>query len=157
MLNTANGSRQVSTAVDIHRPPLGEEAHALVLPRTPNVLSPLSLDADRFDYDQPVDLVFTANTFHIMHWPTVCRMIAGTGRALHPGGRLVVYGPFHVGGCATSASNARFDASLRASDPGMGVRGREPVCWRADAAGLSLTGIRSMPANNQVLVFERRA
>ena len=122
-----------------------------------NALSPVTLDADAFDWHEPVDLVFTANTFHIMHWPTVCRLIEGVGRALRPGGRLVVYGPFHVGGRATSDSNARFDASLQSSDPGKGVRGREDVCRRADAVALSLTGVRAMPANNQVLVFERRA
>ena len=122
-----------------------------------NALAPVALDADDFSGAPAADVVFTANTLHIMSWHSARRLLHGVGALLQPGGRLIVYGPFRVGGAATSASNERFDRSLRASNTLQGVRDREQVCWNADAAGLSLTSRTDMPANNQVLVFERRA
>ena len=65
-----------------------------------------------------VDAVFTANTFHIMPWEAVAATIAGSGRLLSPGGRLMVYGPFSYGNRHTSDSNARFDAALRSGSRG---------------------------------------
>ncbi|MEO1575387.1 MAG: DUF938 domain-containing protein [Pseudomonadota bacterium] len=124
----------------------------------PNLAAPFELDVDAPPADvPPVDVIYTANTLHIMAWPSVVRCFALVGGWLAPGGRLVVYGPFHVGGRATSKSNARFDQSLRSRGVGMGVRGREAVCRQADAVGFSLVSVTPMPANNQLLVFERRA
>lgn len=123
-----------------------------------NLCPALELDVDAPPAD-PVhaDVIYTANTLHIMAWPSVERFFALAGRWLSPGGWLFVYGPFHVGGRATSESNARFDQSLRTHGTGMGVRGREAVCLEADTRGLSLIDVTAMPANNQFLVFARRA
>jgi SAM-dependent methyltransferase len=121
-----------------------------------NVLPPLTLDADDLREAPAADVWFTANTLHIMSWPSAQRLIAGAGRHLPAGGRLLIYGPFNVGGRFTSASNREFDASLRRGDPHSGLRDREAVCRCADAAGLSLEAAMAMPANNQLLVFGRR-
>jgi SAM-dependent methyltransferase len=121
-----------------------------------NVLPPLALDVDGADWPSTrFDAVFSANTVHIMHWPSVCRMIAGVGRLLGPTGRFFLYGPFNYDGRHTSESNARFDLSLKAADPGMGIRDFEAVRDEAAGVGLALERDHAMPANNRLLVWRR--
>ncbi|MGB7480372.1 MAG: DUF938 domain-containing protein [Burkholderiaceae bacterium] len=124
--------------------------------RLPNVLPPLLLDmrAPAWPHGD-FDAVFTANTCHIMGWQEVERMFAGVGRLLPAGGLFCVYGPFNYGGRFTSASNAEFDAALRARDPGMGLRDAEAVGELAAAAGLVPQEDHAMPANNRLLVWRR--
>ena len=90
-----------------------------------------------------------------MSWAQVERMLEGVARLLPRGGALAVYGPFHYGGKATSESNARFDAMLRARDPLGGVRDFEAVRDFAQRHGLALEADHAMPANNRLLVFRR--
>lgn len=121
-----------------------------------NLPPPIELDVNAFPEVSDVDVIFTANSLHIMSWDSVCAFMVATGQCLLVSGRLIVYGPFHVGGRPTSDSNAAFDASLRARDPRMGIRGREQICFEANGAGLSLQRVVAMPANNQMLIFEKR-
>jgi hypothetical protein len=58
-------------------------------------------------------------------------------------------------GAHTAPSNAAFDATLRAESPEWGVRDIRDLRALADDAGLSLTEITPMPANNLVLAFAR--
>ena len=104
-----------------------------------------------------VDAVFSANTAHIMDWEGVRAMVAGVGRLLPAGGVFALYGPFHYGGEATSPSNARFDAMLRARDPAMGVRNFEDLDALARRAGLALWRDYAMPVNNRTLVWRKVA
>jgi cyclopropane fatty-acyl-phospholipid synthase-like methyltransferase len=121
-----------------------------------NVGMPLDLDVRRSDWGlSEVDAAFSANTAHIMGWPAVCAMIAGVGRLLTPGGCFLLYGPFNYGGRHTSESNARFDLSLRMSDPAMGIRDFEQIAAEAEAAGLALEEDCGMPANNRLLVWRK--
>jgi SAM-dependent methyltransferase len=121
-----------------------------------NVRPPLALDVTAEDWGvTEVDAVFSANTAHIMHWPAVRAMIRGVGRVLRPDGLLLLYGPFSYDGRHTSESNARFDLTLRSSDPGMGVREFGAVAREAEAAGLALEEDCEMPANNRLLVWRR--
>ena len=121
-----------------------------------NVRTPLDLDVRSSDWGlSAVDAVFSANTAHIMGWPAVCAMIAGVGRLLAPGGCFLLYGPFNYEGRHTSESNARFDLSLRMSDPVMGIRDCGQIAAEAGAAGLVLEEDREMPANNRLLVWRR--
>ncbi len=119
----------------------------------PNVREPLALDvtgdwpADNFD------AIFAANTLHIMDWPAVRAFFAGVGLVLAPGGRLIVYGPFHYDGRPTGEGNARFDASLRAQPGGMGIRDVADVDPLAAEAGLRLVEDVAMPADNRCLVW----
>lgn len=101
------------------------------------------------------DHVYTANTCHIMHWPAVAAMFAGVGQLLPAGGLFIVYGPFHHDGQPTSASNRRFDASLRAQDPGMGIRDDRALAALAADHGMNWIGDHAMPANNRILVWQR--
>jgi SAM-dependent methyltransferase len=116
---------------------------------------PIELDVDRPFPALDVDAVFTANTLHIVSWPQVERMIAAIGRLLPAGGVLAIYGAFKYGGKHTAASNAEFDAWLRARDPNSGQRDAEAVVALAERHGLVLKEDNPMPANNRLLVFEK--
>ena len=121
-----------------------------------NVLPPLVLDANGADWpERQYDAVFTSNTLHIVAQETVERMFAGIARALPLHGVLAVYGPFNYGGDYTAASNARFDAWLRARDPASGIRDFESVDALARSYGLALAHDHAMPANNRTLVWRR--
>jgi len=121
-----------------------------------NLRAPLALNVQ--DRPWPLisfDAVFSANTAHIMHWPAVERMFAGVGEYLDTPGVMALYGPFRYAGRHTAASNARFDAWLRARDPDMGVRDFEALAALAREAGLELLADHAMPANNRTLVWRR--
>jgi hypothetical protein len=99
--------------------------------------------------------VFCANVVHIAPWCVAEGVIAGAGRSLRQGGMLFLYGPFKRDGRHTAESNAAFDESLRHGNPEWGVRDVEAVEELASRAGLSLTEIAEMPANNLTLVLSR--
>lgn len=121
-----------------------------------NVKSPLALDVRQSPWPvDTVDAVFTANTLHIMNYACVEAFFRGVSRVLEAGGVLAVYGPFNYGGQFTSASNAQFDALLRARGVGSALRDFEAVDGLARGAGLTLLQDVAMPANNRTLVWRR--
>jgi len=131
----------------------------------PNLYAPLAFDlsTDAIPVDSnsngqsdlPYDAVFTANTLHIISWALVRRLFALVGDALPIGGKLIVYGPFNEHGAYTSAGNQRFDAMLRAGNPDSGIRAKEDVVSLASEHHLQLRKTYTMPANNQLLVFQK--
>jgi len=94
------------------------------------------------------------NVLHISPWRVSQNLLAGAARLLRDG-RLFVYGPFMRDGQHTAPSNAAFDASLRAENPEWGVRDLRDLTTLAGDAGLTLTDVVPMPANNLVLAFAR--
>ncbi len=100
--------------------------------------------------------IFCANVIHISPWKTTRGLMWGASQRLHPGGRLFLYGPFKQDGAHTAPSNEAFDASLRARNPEWGVRDITDVRNLAEQHGLMLVEIEPMPANNMILIFERR-
>lgn len=123
---------------------------------SPNLLAPVDLDVRAGSWQvEDIDAVFTANTAHIMHWPDVAHMFRGVADVLPSGGVFVQYGPFNYSGSYTSESNARFDASLRATDPGMGIRDFESVEELAKKGNMLLAENVAMPANNRTLVWRK--
>ena len=105
----------------------------------------------------PFDAAFSANTAHIMDRAAVRRMFETVGAVLGQCGRFCLYGPFREDGRFSTESNARFDASLRRTDPSMGLRDLEAIDADADRSGLRRIRRFAMPGNNLILVFERRA
>jgi len=124
----------------------------------PNLLSPLELDVDAAPWPvAEVDGMFSANTLHIMSWPSVENFFRGAAAVLGAGGMLAVYGPFNYGGRYTAESNARFDAFLRARDAQSGIRDVEAVHALAQRNGFEPCADHAMPANNRTLTWRRSA
>ncbi|MEO0344661.1 MAG: DUF938 domain-containing protein [Pseudomonadota bacterium] len=122
------------------------------------VAAPAALDVDRasdWHRFEDVAVVFSVNTLHIMSWNSVTRLFAGAAAACRPGGLLILYGPLHMQGEATSPGNAAFDAQLRGAIGGMGIRDLEAVRSEAAGAGWIEQAHYAMPANNQLLVWRR--
>jgi SAM-dependent methyltransferase len=103
----------------------------------------------------PFDAVFSANTLHILPASLIGALLSGVSQALRPGGCCLIYGPFKEGGRHTADSNLRFDQSLRARDPAMGIRDLSEVRTLAAEVCLELRAIIGMPSNNRILVFRR--
>jgi hypothetical protein len=122
----------------------------------PNLLPPVEFETTREGWPvDEVDAMFCANMIHISPWCSCEGLMRGAGKHLRPGGRLVTYGPYRIGGTHTAPSNEAFDHSLRERDPSWGVRDLEAVAAEAEKNGLRLIERVAMPANNFVLVFER--
>ena len=100
--------------------------------------------------------IFCANVIHISPWRTTRGLMWGASERLHPGGRLFVYGPFKQDGRHTAESNEAFDHSLRERNSEWGVRDINEIRNVAEEHGMMLAEIEPMPANNMILIFERR-
>lgn len=124
--------------------------------RPANVLAPIELDVTRSPWPVPeANLIFTANTLHIIDWSAVEALLLGAGRVLTPDGLLLIYGPVRYQGEYTSPGNAEFDRWLRQRDPDSGVRDFEQLEAVAHRGGLRLVADHSMPANNQLLLWRK--
>lgn len=102
------------------------------------------------------DALYCANMLHIAPWATCPALMRGAAAHLVPGGLLVLYGPYRVDGVPTAPSNEAFDADLKARNPAWGLRALADVQREAAAVGLVRREVVTMPANNLVVVFERR-
>jgi len=124
-----------------------------------NVLAPLRLDvcAPQWPVVGLFDAITCANMIHASPWPTCPGLMRGAARHLAPAGVLVTYGPYLVDGEALAPSNLEFDAWLKARDAAWGIRRLADVVAAAADAGLRLRERVAVPANNQMLVFERAA
>jgi SAM-dependent methyltransferase len=124
--------------------------------RPPALLDASALPWPRFA-DQPFDAVLSINMIHIAPWRAAEGLVSGAATALRDGGRLILYGPFRIGGHHTAPSNAAFDASLKAMDPRFGVRDVADVAAAAATCGFTRSETVPMPANNLILAFVRIA
>ena len=126
----------------------------------PNILAPQMLDAARPGWAAehgPADLIVLVNLLHLISTPEAETVLTEVAAALAPGGTFALYGPFLRDGEATSEGDAAFHASLRAQDPAIGYKDVIWTCATLVGAGLAHVETVAMPANNLLLVFERRA
>lgn len=128
----------------------------LALYESNNIPPPLVLDLADFTWSgDRVDAVYAANVMHIVSESLGERLVQLAAEALKPSGLLMLYGPYKYDGQFTTESNAMFDQWLKDRDPASGIRDFETVLTTAQGAGLTLTQDYAMPANNQMLIFER--
>lgn len=119
-----------------------------------NLLEPVNIDVTNTGWEVGIfDAIYNSNLIHISPWECCLGLLAGAKRHVRPGGLLIIYGPFRIGGDHTAPSNRGFDDDLRSRNPKWGVRDLEAV--RDAAAGFNLEERVEMPANNQILVFRR--
>ena len=121
-----------------------------------NIQPPLALDLADYSWSgDSVDVVYAANVMHIVSESLGERLVQLAAEALKTSGLLMLYGPYKYDGQFTTESNAMFDQWLKDRDPSSGIRDFEAVIANAQCAGLTLTQDYAMPANNQMLIFER--
>lgn len=122
----------------------------------PNIAQPVRYEVGKDDWPElDADLVFTANTLHIMSVDLVQHWIRDLGQHLKTGAMVMIYGPFKYQGRYTAESNATFDQWLKAEDHRRGIRDFEQLDEWMIQQGLKLVVDISMPANNQILLYER--
>ncbi len=121
-----------------------------------NVRPPVEYEIGRSKWPvKNIDLVFSANTIHIISETLVKQMIQDLGQHLLLGNRVLFYGPFKYQGDFTSESNAEFDVWLKEQDPLSGIRDFELIDDTLNTYGFELVEDIQMPAHNQFLVFEK--
>jgi SAM-dependent methyltransferase len=122
----------------------------------PNLRIPITLDASSASWPiDRADAVLTINMVHISPWSAALGLIDGAARVLEHGGPLILYGPWLKDDIPTAASNLDFDASLKARDPEWGLRRVEDFADAAAGKGFELKDVRTMPANNLMLLLSR--
>ena len=123
------------------------------------VAAPLALDVLQAHWPAvpaAVDAIFCANMIPIAPWACCGGLMQGAARHLSAAGQLLTYGPYLEDDVATAASNAAFDADLRARNGAWGLRRLQDVAQEAARAGLVLHERVPMPANNLLLAWRRR-
>ena len=126
--------------------------------KLPNVRAPVDLDVAATPW--PVaraDAILCINMIHVAPWAATQALLDGAGTVLPTGGVLFLYGPYRRLGQHTAPSNEAFDAQLRIQDPEWGVRDLEAVVALAEGAGLRLSEVIEMPANNLGVVLRRES
>lgn len=135
---------------------LAELRACLELNGNTSIKPPIALDVLTGPWpENHFEVVYSANTAHIMSWPAVLSMFSGIGSCLIAGGLFCLYGPFNVDGLFTAPSNQSFDQHLRTGDPEMGIRDLEALESLACSHQMILRERIQMPANNFLLVFEK--
>ena len=126
------------------------EANLQNLPRA------LTLDVNDPNWNvKKYELLFTANSLHIMSEKSVENFFSKIPNILQQNALVFIYGPFKYGGKFTTKSNAEFNEWLKEKDLRSGVRDFEVISELAVSVGLSLVADVQMPSNNQLLVFSR--
>lgn len=121
--------------------------------RIPSIKGPINYEVGKDDFPkQPLDIIFTANTLHIMSWKECKTLFKALGK-VREGTQVVIYGPFKYNGEFTSPSNAEFDEALKIRNPLSGIRAFEDVKNAMEKNGFALSKDYEMPANNRTLVF----
>lgn len=126
---------------------------AASLERLPSAIA-LDVTQSRWP-DLTAEYVFSANSLHIMPLAAVMEFFGNLDQVLLAGGKLCIYGPFKYRGEFTSPSNANFDLWLKQRNPLSGIRDFETIETAAKNAGLTLLNDHAMPANNQLLVWQK--
>ena len=121
-----------------------------------NLRGPLAFEVGKDNFPKyNYDIVFTANTFHIMTWKQCKNLMKILGNRLREGSQVIIYGPFNYEGKFTSDSNYLFDQELKKQDPLRGIRSFEDINKNMKKNGFELFKDYEMPANNRMLVFTR--
>ena len=140
---------------DVHPDALGSIAAWRQETGRANLLRPVMLDAASADWPvDRADAVLSVNLVHISPWSSSLGLIAGAHRLLAAGAPLILYGPWLRDDVPTAESNLAFDADLKRRDARWGLRRVEDFAAAASEA-FTLAEIRSMPANNLMLLLRR--
>lgn len=122
-----------------------------------NVHPPVELNVSESTWPScTYDVIFSANSFHIMAHQNVEDFFANISKVLQPDAHVMIYGPFNYNGAFSSESNARFDDWLKARNPKSGIKDFEWCNQLAQNAGLILVDDIQMPVNNRMLIWQNQ-
>ncbi|WP_230467281.1 DUF938 domain-containing protein [Lujinxingia vulgaris] len=122
----------------------------------PNLRPVLAFDLfDEAPAVEHTDAIIACNVIHIAPFEATDRVFAHARASLNPGGKILLYGPFIHEDRELEPSNQSFDAMLRQRDPQSGIRRLADVDAKARACGFERALTRRLPANNDLLVYER--
>ena len=120
-----------------------------------NQLTPVLLDVGTYDwYSCKFDMIYTANTLHIMTDNQLSNLLRGIKHSLHSGGKFIVYGPFNYNNSYTSPGNKEFDEILRSRRQGSYIKSFDKINHKLKDDGFSLINDIMMPMNNRLLIWE---
>lgn len=121
-----------------------------------NCLPAIALDvANKATWPNKIhDIIYSANTLHIMSWQDVQALFSSLHQVSSSGTLLAIYGPFNYNNAFSSPSNEQFELWLKDRDEKSGIRDFEQVNNLAIAAGFTLQKDIAMPANNQLLIWK---
>lgn len=120
----------------------------------PNLTRAVELDVCSHWPEKKYDVIFSANTFHIMNQAQVEQCMRRCVDCLEPGGCLIIYGPFNYNGSYTSTSNENFDSWLKSRDPESGIKHFEWLNKLAQRGNMQLVDDIAMPTNNRILIWK---
>jgi cyclopropane fatty-acyl-phospholipid synthase-like methyltransferase len=121
-----------------------------------NIQKPVRLEAGKDELPKlKFDVIFTANTFHQLHWKECKSLIKQFGGRLREGSRVVICGPFKLAGNFLTPSHEELDQSLKAKDPLCGIRSFEDVNNAMVKNGFEAEMNETIPDHNQILVYRR--
>ncbi|MEA5418812.1 DUF938 domain-containing protein [Spirulina sp. CCNP1310] len=104
---------------------------------------------------EPISAIIAINLIHIAPWSVALGLLAGASRLLPSGGILYLYGPFIEPDKPLTPSNLAFHQSLQFRNPAWGLRDLGILQAAAEAEGLQLQQVSSMPANNLSVVLRK--
>lgn len=125
--------------------------------RLTNVAATISLDATAPGWSGKAayDLILLSNLLHLISAAEVDTLMSEAAKALAPGGRFLIYGPFMRNGALISEGDQSFHASLQSQDPDIGYKDDLWIESTAENAALTLHRKTEMPANNLAFTFEK--
>lgn len=118
--------------------------------------APIALDVNAQWPNEQYSLIYTANSLHIMSLLSVRALFSHLSSHLTAAGYFCCYGPFKYQNDFTSPSNMQFDGWLKNRDPMSGVRDFEAIYELAKEQRLKLISDINMPANNQLLIWQKQ-
>lgn len=121
-----------------------------------NIRKPQRLDISKDDFPKlRFDVVFTADTMHLMHWKDCKSFMKLLGHRLREGSRAIIYGPFKYGGEFKALDHQELDQTIKAKDPLSGIRSFEDIHNNMVKNGFELVDDVEMPDNNRTLIYTR--
>jgi len=117
---------------------------------------PLPVDAAMPHWPiEGADAILCINMVHISPWESALGLLDGAARLLPDSAPLILYGPWLIPGIETAPSNFAFDADLKSRDARWGLRSLSEFAAEAERRCFAFMEMRSMPANNVMLLFRR--